>query len=75
VAGVHDQNAAPAETIARQLEELDRGQVEGDVGLPVGVDRDRVVAGVDAAEERAGVLVVEVQARVVHVEEAAADLG
>ena len=50
-------------------------QVEGDVGLAVGVDRDHVVAGVGAAEERARVLVVEVQPRVVHVEVAAADLG
>ena len=72
---VHDQHPAGRESVADGLEELDGREVEGDVGLAVGVDRDHVVARVDAAQERARILVVEVQARVVHVEVPAPDLG
>ena len=57
-----------------ELEELARGQVEGDVGLAVGVDRDHVVALVGAAQERPRVLVEQPQPRVVHLEVAPADL-
>ena len=41
------------EAVAHRLEELHGGQVERDVGLAVGVDRDDVVARVGPAQERA----------------------
>ncbi len=44
VAGVRDHDAAGHEAVADELEELARGQIEGDVRLAVGVDHDHVVA-------------------------------
>ena len=52
------------------------GEVERDVGLAVGVEEDRVVAGLRRAEERARVLGVLAQLRAVaQAEVAAADVG
>ena len=53
VADVDDQRPARVQPVARELEELLRGQVEGDVGLAVGVDEDRVVALVRGPQEPA----------------------
>ena len=63
VAEVDDHRAAGREPVADELEELVGGEVERDVGLAVGVEEDRVVAGGRVAEERAGVLGVLAQLR------------
>jgi hypothetical protein len=63
VAEVDDHRAARREPVADELEELARREVERDVGLAVGVEEDRVVAGGRVAEERAGVLGVLAQLR------------
>ena len=61
VADVDDHHAAGSQPLARQLEELAGGQVEGDVGLAVGVDDDHVVVAVGGLEPGPRVLVVDRQ--------------
>ena len=63
MADVDDHRAARRQPVARQLEELLRGEVERDVGLAVGVEEDEVVALVRLAQERARVVGVEPQLR------------
>ena len=71
---VEREDPARAQALARELEELARREVEGHVGLVVGVGDDQVVALVGAAQERPRVGVVHGQARVVlHAEVAPAD--
>ena len=51
---VERDDPARAEMLAHELEELARRQVEGDVGLAVGVDDDEVVALVGQLAGTAG---------------------
>ena len=58
---VEREDPARREPLAREPEELARREIEGHVGLVVGVDDDQVVALVGAAQERPRVGVVDGQ--------------
>ncbi len=62
---VEGDDAAGREAAAAQGEELPCREVEGDVGLAVGVDHDQVVAAPRGLQEGTGVGCVHTQARVV----------
>ena len=73
---VERDDAVGREVATRELEELARREVEGHVGLPVGVDEDGVVAGAARGEERARVGGVHDEVRVVaEAEVASGDRG
>src|SRR4051794_27226269 len=75
MADVDDDRAAGSEPVAGEREELARGEVERDVGLAVGVDEDRVEAAGRFAQERPGVLGVEVEVAAREPEPTAAQRG
>ena len=75
VTDVDEHDAAGAQPLLDEREELLRREVERDVRLAVGIDEDRVVALLRAAQERPRVGGERAQPRAAHVEVAPPDVG